>query len=165
MNINIKLEKGDVINLILGTSPPFNLQDDDLISKCGYMSRPAFSNCDERWYWDDDKLEKLSIENLLLMFNILKYREPKIVSDITDPNILKPYPYIKLGEGGTEMRLRANNSYYRDAGHWEIGYNWINNKLISHFSDNEDRLNGIEMFEITREEYAKANNQYLPNNY
>lgn len=70
--------------------------------------------------------------------------------------------YVKLGHSALRLKVRSK-VYYRDAGIWEVEYEIKDGKLLS--VSGMDHLNGVELVEITREEYAKDNYGYLPSNY
>ncbi len=74
---------------------------------------------------------------------------------------MKPYRYVLLsdnnGESGTTMRLKGN-VYYRDNGHWSVGYRIKNGRIFAKTICNmTEHLEGIEFFQITKEEWAKEN--------
>lgn len=78
---------------------------------------------------------------------------------------------------GTEMRLRYDSyfgepilEYWRDAGIWSIGFRWeqrgLKRVLISDASNYSDdmkkRLDGVILVPITKKEWEKGNEGYVP---
>lgn len=63
--MTVDLDKVDLIALVCGTSPNYNLFENTTIKKCGYFMR-------DNWYWYDHELEKLSEEELLTLYNLCK---------------------------------------------------------------------------------------------
>jgi hypothetical protein len=78
---------------------------------------------------------------------------------------MKPPKYVTVGKGGTAMRLASKKplTYYRDAGMWDLRAVQEKGK----FFVNADyahivHLNGMQLFPITRKEWAKGNVGYVP---
>jgi len=67
-------------------------------------------------------------------------------------------PFVKL-KNGSCLRHKNNGEYYKDAGNWEIDSQWLDGKLFS--ISNIESLNGLELIEITGEEWKKDNKGYI----
>lgn len=72
-------------------------------------------------------------------------------------NTNKVIKYVKLGSSA--LRLTSDNTYYRDAGIWEVEYKLIDGKLFS--VSTMDHLNNVELIPITEEEWYKDNEGYV----
>lgn len=69
MAVVLYLEKADLIHLVKGTDPRFNGgMGNPLVRKCGQY----YGGFRDEWQWDKDKLEKLSEEKLLEVYNLCK---------------------------------------------------------------------------------------------
>jgi len=65
--------------------------------------------------------------------------------------------YVRLNM--SELRLK-DNTYYRDAGYWGVGYRHIDGKLVS-WIPNAPWIHNVELIEITEKVWRKANKAYL----
>lgn len=64
------------------------------------------------------------------------------------------------GHEGTTM-IREGKTYYRDNGHWEIGWKIKNGKVLAKsICNNTKHLDGLEFTEITEKEWAEENVGY-----
>ena len=59
-----------------------------------------------------------------------------------------------------ELKVRSK-VYYRIAGHWEIGYEEIDGKLVTKSHPINPKLKGLPIIEITKEEWREGNKGYL----
>lgn len=67
-----------------------------------------------------------------------------------------PLPLYVMA-GHTAMRfITEDNQYYRDSGDWSIDYDLIDEKVYAK-TDEIPELNGIELVEISFDEYYKDN--------
>jgi hypothetical protein len=62
--------------------------------------------------------------------------------------------------GGSALRLKGKNTYYRDGGCWDIGVKIIDGKLIS--TSYMGGINNKELTPITEAEWRKCNGEYAP---
>lgn len=72
--------------------------------------------------------------------------------------------FVKLNN--TALRL-TGNEYYRDGGEWSVGYNVIDDKLVSWdhgnwYRDELPHLHNQPLIEITEAEWREDNGQYAP---
>jgi len=73
---------------------------------------------------------------------------------------MKPPKYARIGI--TEMRLKLRSKiYYRDAGHWNIGYEEVDGKFVAKSHNLNPKLKGLPIIEITKEEWKEGNKGYL----
>lgn len=68
MTIVLYLEKKDLIHMVKGTYPSYSAMANPLVKKCGTY----WGGFKDEWTWDNDKLEKLSEEQLLDVYVICK---------------------------------------------------------------------------------------------
>lgn len=69
--MEIKVTKEDLISMVKGKSPYYNLFDNDLIKSMGSYSDTS------GWHWNDFKLNKLSEDSLLTIYTMCKNSWPK----------------------------------------------------------------------------------------
>lgn len=62
--MKVELSKSDLINLVLGTSPHYNLFDNLFVKKCGEFTGGHV----DRWDWRKYELGKLKDEDLLWLY-------------------------------------------------------------------------------------------------
>ena len=156
------LNKLELQYLLTGYSLANYLADDDLVSKCGYLSRPAFSSSPLRWYWDweTDKSQKLTLKDLMSILKLIKGKRKKILKGKEEKH--PPLPLYVMLNNTTALRLDGN-VYLRDAGSWDVGYKFLDGKLVT--DSHIDSLNNVPLFAITRAKYKKDNKGFLPENY
>jgi len=76
-------------------------------------------------------------------------------------------PYIRIHADDNRlvfaMRYRKKqDDYYRDAGHWDIKYQWFKDTLCAFATyPAVEHLNEFAMIEITREEWREDNRGYI----
>jgi hypothetical protein len=66
--IQVNLDKEDLVNLVMGTSPYYNEFENPQIKQCGSYT----GGMTERWDWKTTELEKLSEEKLYELYLICK---------------------------------------------------------------------------------------------
>jgi hypothetical protein len=67
--------------------------------------------------------------------------------------------FVSFGGG---MRL-IENEYYRDGGHWSVGYKFIDGKLVTWcWGQGMPWLHRKPLIEITEEEWRIGNGVYAP---
>jgi len=65
--MNVDLEKEDLINLVNGVSPSYDLFEITIVKKCG-----RYSGSYGTWDWIHSELKQLSEEELFELYNICK---------------------------------------------------------------------------------------------
>jgi hypothetical protein len=68
-----------------------------------------------------------------------------------------PPKYVRLH--GSELRLRGDE-YYKDGGHWYVGYKYVNDVLRSVDVYGMPHLNNVPLIEITKQEWLDGNRGY-----
>lgn len=66
--ILINLDKGDLVTLVLGSSPYYSVFEEPLIKKCGSFTGGFV----EKWSWSRSTLEQLTEEELYQIYIICK---------------------------------------------------------------------------------------------
>lgn len=120
--------------------------------------------------------------------NILRRITIKIYKNAQEAHDRDVPKYVRMSNNpkkdrGTEMRLRYSDDilsdgqvleYWRDAGLWGINFRWEQRGLFKRvlvtdasIYDNEmaKRLDGVLLTPISKEQYEKGNDGYLPTNY
>lgn len=64
----IELEKEDLVNLVKGSNPHYNVMNDSLIKQCGSF----IGGHHDRWEWDNSSLEKLTESQLWQMYSVCR---------------------------------------------------------------------------------------------
>ncbi len=67
-------------------------------------------------------------------------------------------PYVSLDKIAMRLDIKQRR-YYRDAGHWDVGFVQKNNKLYS--VSNMKWINNVELIPIAEEEWRKDNEGYV----
>ena len=62
------IDKADLINMIKGTDPGFELLDNELVKRCGYFTGGFV----DKWTWESDKMKKLTEAELETLYLLLK---------------------------------------------------------------------------------------------
>ena len=77
-------------------------------------------------------------------------------------------PYVRIGDppqGGSVLvlvRNGARKTYYRDAGQWECDVKMVDGKLLIYEPEGIlAHLNNVQLFETTRNDWAKDNAGYV----
>lgn len=66
--MKVELEKKDLIIMVKGASPSFEVMNHPLVSKCGRY----FGGFSDTWYWSQVDLEKLTEEQLWETYQVCK---------------------------------------------------------------------------------------------
>lgn len=71
--------------------------------------------------------------------------------------------YVSLD--GIALRLRSMNHYYRDAGHWSVGFKWKDGKLYSNHFNKFPNIHNKELLPISKHEWEEDNKGYINQSY
>ena len=64
--MKVELSKKQLINMVLGTVPGYNVFEHPLVKQCGYYCGGFV----EKWNWHSNKLNELTEEQLFELYNI-----------------------------------------------------------------------------------------------
>jgi hypothetical protein len=69
--------------------------------------------------------------------------------------------FVRLGNSALRL-IKRDKIYYRDAGHWEVGYKVVDNQLLSCTpTDDAPWLDNQLLIEITEQEWRWDNAGYI----
>lgn len=66
--MNIDLSKKDLVNLVKGQSPYYNVMNNPLVKQCGNYVGGFY----DKWNWHSTELEKLTEEQLYQLYTLCK---------------------------------------------------------------------------------------------
>jgi hypothetical protein len=73
----------------------------------------------------------------------------------------KPPKYVKIINSDCCLIL-SGDKYYRAAGQWEVGFRLSEDGLVAiPVCFNTNHLDGVQLVEVTREEWKKSNAGYI----
>ena len=71
------------------------------------------------------------------------------------------YVNMVVGAHTTALRLTDHGTYYRDAGHWEVGAKEVDGKLVVEGDDQTKHLDGMPLVEVDRQVWKECNRGYV----
>jgi len=72
------------------------------------------------------------------------------------------YVNLVMGAHTTALRLTDKDTYYRDAGNWEVEATEVNGKLVAKSDDGRlKHVNGLPLIEVARWVWEESNRGYV----